>query len=289
MDGDEATGRELNVAKGSVRDLLRVPPGTRLPLEGVDPRSTPGVRTKKDAGRQAAKSLVRLWGLQERLYAEGTRSVLVVLQGMDTSGKDGTVRHVFAGLNPAGVNVTGFKTPTDEERRHGFLWRIRRALPGPGDVGIFNRSHYEDVLIVRVHELVPEPVWQKRYGQINRFESEVAAAGTTVLKCCLHISYEEQRSRILARLEDPTKRWKFKERDLEERKLWSDYQAAYEAALERCSTDIAPWYLVPSDRKWYRNWAIGRMLVETLEEMDPRYPQPKLDIDALEGRLAPPN
>jgi PPK2 family polyphosphate:nucleotide phosphotransferase len=249
----------------------------------------PGVKSRKDAERQSEKSLVRLFGLQERLFAEGTRSVLVVLQGMDTSGKDGTIKHVFRGLNPAGVKVTGFKTPTPEEQRHAFLWRIRPALPAPGDIGIFNRSQYEDVLIVRVHELVPEPVWQKRYGQINRFEAEVAAAGTAILKCCLYMSYDEQRSRLLARLDDPTKRWKFKERDIAERKRWSDYQAAYQAVLERCSTDPAPWYLVPSDRKWYRNWAIGQMLVETLEEMDPSYPQPDLDVDALTQRLAPPN
>jgi PPK2 family polyphosphate:nucleotide phosphotransferase len=277
------------VAKGSIRDRLRVPPGTPVRLDDVDPRSTPGAKTRKDAERQSDKSLARLLGLQERLFAEGTRSVLVVLQGMDTSGKDGTIKHVFRGLNPAGVRVTGFKTPTPEEQRHAFLWRIRRALPAPGDIGIFNRSQYEDVLIVRVHGLVPETVWQKRYGQINRFEAQVAAAGTTILKCCLHISYEEQRSRLLERLEDPAKRWKFKERDIEERKLWSGYQAAYQAALERCSTDVAPWYLVPSDRKWYRNWAIGRLLVETLEEMDPTYPQPDLDVDALKRRLAPPN
>ena len=277
------------MTNGSVRELLRVPPGSHVALEGVDPRSTPGVGERDDAEREMAKDLLRLEALQERLYAEGTRSLLVVLQGMDTSGKDGTVRHVFGGVNPAGVKVTGFKAPTPEERAHAFLWRIERALPPPGDIGIFNRSHYEDVLIVRVHELVAEDVWQKRYDQINRFEADATAAGTTIVKCCLHLSFDEQRDRLLARLDDPAKHWKFKEGDIDERARWSEYQAAYQAVLDRCSTDAAPWYLVPSDHKWYRNWAIGKLLVETLEEMDPAYPDPPLDVPRLKARLAPPN
>lgn len=277
------------MTKRSVRELLRVPSGSHVALDGVDPRSTPGAGSRKDAERDMAKDLARLEALQERLFAEGTRSLLLVLQGMDTSGKDGTVRHVFGGVNPAGVQVTGFKAPTPQERAHAFLWRIRRALPPPGDIGIFNRSHYEDVLIVRVHELVPENVWQKRYERINRFEAGVAAAGTTIVKCCLHMSFDAQRERLLARLDDETKHWKFKERDIDERARWSDYQAAYQAVLDRCSTDAAPWYLVPSDRKWYRNWAIGKLLVEALEDMDPRYPDPPLDIARLKARLAPPN
>jgi PPK2 family polyphosphate:nucleotide phosphotransferase len=236
-----------------------------------------------------AANLKRLEGVQERLYAESTRSVLLVLQGMDTSGKDGTVKHVFSGVNPAGVRMIAFKQPTPEERKHAFLWRIRRALPRPGELGIFNRSHYEDVLVVRVHSLVPEPVWQKRYAAINRFEEEVAASGTAILKCFLHMSYDEQRSRLLARLDDPTKHWKFRENDIDERRLWPQYQAAYSDAVERCSTATAPWYVVPSDRKWYRNWAIGSMLVETLGEMDPRYPDPGLDFERLRQRLVPPN
>src|SRR5439155_17149466 len=216
----------------------------------------PGVKGRAAAEREMAKHLVALESLQERLWSEGTRSVLLVLQGMDTSGKDGTVKHVFQGVNPNGVRITGFKQPTPEELRHGFLWRIRRALPRPGEIGIFNRSQYEDVLIVRVHNLVPEEVWQRRYEQINRFEAKVAGSGTAIVKFFLHVSYDEQRKRLLARLDDPTKRWKFKERDIVERRLWADYEAAYQAALDRCSTEAAPWYLVPSDRKWYRNWAI---------------------------------
>jgi PPK2 family polyphosphate:nucleotide phosphotransferase len=208
---------------------------------------------------------------------------------MDTSGKDGTVRHVFMGLNPAGITMTGFKVPTPQERRHHFLWRIRRALPEPGLLGIFNRSHYEDVLVVRVHELVPREEWEGRFAEINRFEARVAAAGTAIVKCFLHISFDEQRERLLARLDDPTKRWKFKERDVDERELWPEYMKAYRDAVERCSTGVAPWYVVPSDHKWYRNWAIGQMLLETLEEMDPAYPEPPLDIPRLERRLAPPN
>jgi PPK2 family polyphosphate:nucleotide phosphotransferase len=275
--------------KASVRELLRVAPGESAALDDRDPRATPGVRDRARAKREMAGHLSRLERLQERLYAEGARSVLLVLQGMDTSGKDGTVKHVFSGVDPIGVRVTSFKQPTPEERRHGFLWRIRHALPRPGEIGIFNRSQYEDVLVVRVHSLVPEAVWQDRYAAINRFEKETAGSGTVILKCMLHLSYDEQRARLLARLADPTKRWKFKEGDIDERHLWPQYTAAYADAVERCSTDVAPWYVVPSDRKWYRNWAIGAMLVEALEEMNPRYPDPELDIPRLKKRLAPPN
>ncbi len=277
------------MAERSVRDRLRLEPGTTAALEDFDPGSTPGVKDRAKAERQMKKHLARLRDLQARLYAEGTRSVLLVLQGMDTSGKDGTVKHVFSGVNPAGVRMTAFKQPTPEERRHGFLWRIRRALPRAGEIGIFNRSHYEDVLIVRVHSLVPEGEWQKRYAQINRFEADTAASATVIVKCFLHLSYDEQRSRLLNRLEVGSKRWKFKEGDIDERRLWPQYQGAYRDALERCSTETAPWFVVPSDRKWYRNWAIGAMLVETLEEMAPAYPQPDLDIPRLKARLAPPN
>jgi PPK2 family polyphosphate:nucleotide phosphotransferase len=276
-------------SKASVRDLLRMAPGAQPPLEGIDPRSTPGVRSRKEAERQSEKSLGRLSELQERLFAEGTRSVLVVLQGMDTSGKGGTVRHVFSSMNPAGVDVASFKKPTDEELQHDFLWRIERRLPAAGQVMVFDRSHYEDVLIVRVRSLVAEAVWRPRYREIVEFEERVAAAGTTIVKCMLHISYDEQRERLLARLDDPEKHWKFHEGDLEERQRWQDYQGAYEEAIRECSTDAAPWFVVPSDRKWYRNWAVSSLLVETLEAMDPQLPRPDLDVGALKARLQPPN
>lgn len=271
----------------SVRDLLRVKPAKgQLTLADIDPSSTPGVRKKTARGEMKADQ-EKLRQLQERLYAEGKRSLLLVLQGMDTSGKDGTIIHVIGAVDPQGVKITGFKAPTAEERQHDYLWRIRNALPARREIGIFNRSHYEDVLIVRVKNLVPESVWSKRYNEINRFEREVIDSGTTIVKVCLHISFDEQRKRLLARLLDPTKRWKFNPNDLEERSRWSDYQVAYDAALFRCATPKAPWYVVPANKKWYRNWAITRILIETLEEMDPRYPEPDFDIPALAERLGP--
>ena len=271
----------------SVRDLLLVRPMKgQLTLADIDPAATPGVR-KATARADKARDSEKLRQLQERLYAEGKRSLLIVLQGMDTSGKDGTIIRVIGAVDPQGVQITGFKTPTEEERKHDFLWRIRNALPQPRTIAIFNRSHYEDVLIVRVRNLVPESVWSKRYDEINRFEREVTATGTTIVKICLHISFNEQRKRLLARLMDPTKRWKFNPKDLDERERWPEYQVAYDAALFRCSTERAPWYVVPANKKWYRNWAITRILIETLEEMDPRYPEPDLDIEALTERLSP--
>jgi PPK2 family polyphosphate:nucleotide phosphotransferase len=259
-----------------VRSLLRF--GGQL--SSVDTRSTPGVKSRKKAEAAFVGESAELAQLQERLYAEGTRAIVLLMQGMDTCGKDGTVKHVVGQVNPSGLRITSFKQPTPAERKHHFLWRIRRALPSPGYLGIFNRSQYEEVLIVRVHNLEP---WEKRYAEINRFE---AKAGVVWIKCMLHISRDEQRERLLARLRDPTKRWKFNAGDLDERKLWDDYQAAYQDALERCHTDVAPWYVVPADRKWYRNWAIQQLLLETLRELDPQYPKREdLDIPALEEQL----
>ena len=275
------------MARTSVRDLHRVRPlKGQLTLADIAPGSTPGAR-KATARKDKANDAAKLRQLQERLYAEGKQTLLLVLQGMDTSGKDGTIIHVIGAVDPQGVRITGFKAPTEEERKHDFLWRIRNALPEPRMIGIFNRSHYEDVLIARVRNLVPEAVWSKRYDEINRFERQLVANGTTIVKICLHISFNEQRKRLLARLLDPTKRWKFNPNDLEERERWPEYQVAYDAALFRCSTEHAPWYVVPANKKWYRNWAITRILIETLEEMDPRYPEPALDIKALTERLAP--
>jgi len=272
------------VAKSAVRDLLRAGGDFRMP--DVDPDSTPGLKGgKKKAQRDIERHQEELFELHQRLYAEHARSLLVVLQGMDTSGKDGTVTHVMRNFNPQGVVITAFKAPTADERRHGFLWRIRKRLPQPGAIGIFNRSHYEDVLIARVHELAPRAVIERRYRQINDFESELVRGRTTVVKLCLHISYEEQRKRLIDRLEDPDKRWKFNEHDIDERGRWAGYMAAYGRAISRCSTPSAPWYVVPADDKLYRNWAVTMILVETLRAMDPRYPRPKLDIPRLLKRL----
>jgi PPK2 family polyphosphate:nucleotide phosphotransferase len=279
----------------SVRDQLRLRPGT-VNLHGYDTLRTldaPKKGKKKAKSGSKSSSLQRdaseLADLQERLYAEGTRSVLLVLQGIDTAGKGGVVGHVVGLLGPEGTVVTAFKRPTPEEQAHHFLWRIRRRLPSPGIVGVFDRSHYEDVLVARVHNLVPESVWRPRYDEINQFETQLTDAGTTVVKCFLHISYATQRQRLLSRLDDPTKRWKFHVSDLDERAFWGDYQIAFTAMLQQCSTEVAPWYVVPSDDKAYRNWAIEQILHETLTEMNPQYPQPDLDLPALRARLEPPN
>jgi PPK2 family polyphosphate:nucleotide phosphotransferase len=280
--------------KTSIRDALRVMPGP-VNLAGYKTVGSVGLSKKGKPPKGAAKSSVpqreaqKLAGLQERLYAEGTRSLLLVLQGIDTAGKGGVVGHVVRLLGPEGVTTTAFKQPTPEELAHHFLWRIRRHLPSPGVVGVFDRSHYEDVIVTRVHELVPEPVWRRRYGEINEFETQLVDAGTTVVKCFLHISYATQRARLLERLDDPTKRWKFHESDVDERAYWTDYQAAFTDMLQECSTEVAPWYVIPSDDKPYRNWAIARIVEETLREMDPQYPQPNLDLDAMRARLAPPH
>jgi PPK2 family polyphosphate:nucleotide phosphotransferase len=276
--GDGDVGR-------SVRDLLKARPDQdRVNLAGLDPAETHGMKRRPAPGA-AAQNDERIMELQNRLYAEGKRSVLIVLQGTDTSGKDGTVRHASHGLNPQGVRVTSFKAPTPAELRHDFLWRIRRQLPGPGEIAIFNRSHYEDVLIARVEQLAEPAVIEKRYGLINEFEAGLVKSGTAVVKFCLHISYEEQRQRLLKRLSDPRRNWKFSPNDIHERRYWDEYQAAYDVAIGRCSPASAPWYIVPADHKWYRNWAISQVLIETVEEMNPTYPRPKLDIPALTKRL----
>ncbi len=267
------------------RSRLVVEPGSPAGLAEREPDGTPGTDTRKKTERRTAKLQHRLAGLQERLYAERTRSLLVVLQGMDTSGKDGSIKHAFSSLSPSGTHVTAFREPNEQERRHHFLWRIRKALPEPGQVGIFNRSHYEDVVVVRVKQLVPASEWEPRFEEINAFERRLAARGTAIVKIFLHISHDEQRRRLLARLERPDKRWKFNPSDLDDRDSWPEFQRAYEDALTRCSTPEGPWYVVPADHKWYRNWAVSSLLVETLEELDPRYPEPDLDLDALRARL----
>lgn len=219
--------------------------------------------------------------LQERLYAEEKQKLLIVLQAMDAGGKDGTIRNVFRGVNPQGVRVTSFKVPTPEERAHDFLWRIHKAAPATGMIGVFNRSHYEDVLVVRVHNLAPESVWRPRYEHINHFEKLLTDSRTTLLKFYLHISPEEQKERFQARLEDPGKQWKFSLEDVEKRKLWDDYMTAYEEMLNRCTTSWAPWHVIPADQKWYRNLAIARTLVHTLKQLNPQFPKPEKDLSQV--------
>jgi PPK2 family polyphosphate:nucleotide phosphotransferase len=270
-----------------VSDLLRVPSGP-VDLSSLDTRATPGFDGGKAAGKAALADLgARLSDLQERLHANGVRGgtqrVLLVLQGMDTSGKGGVLRHVVGQVDPQGCEITSFRAPTREELAHDFLWRIRRRLPGPGKLGVFDRSHYEDVLVVRAHDLVPRQTWSRRYAAINRFEARLVTDDIRVVKVFLHISKEEQRQRLLARLDNPAKHWKFNPRD--ERASWADYQEAYAAALERCNSDVAPWYRVPADRKWYRDWAIASLLVEQLEDMKLDWPRADFDVEEQRARL----
>ena len=264
------------------RSPWQVAPDASLHLASIPTDGTPDAPGDKDETNAAtAELLVRLAELQDRLWAEGSRSLLVVLQAMDAGGKDGTVKHVFSGVNPSGVRVTSFKVPSEEERGHDFLWRVHKATPVHGEMGIFNRSHYEDVLIVRVNDLVPEKVWRPRYEQIRHFEEQLCAGGTTVVKLFLHISKAEQAERFQARLDDPAKNWKFSKADLDVRARWDDYQSAYAEAIERTSTAEAPWFVIPADRKWYRNWAVSRILVDALERMDPHYPDPEPGLDQI--------
>jgi PPK2 family polyphosphate:nucleotide phosphotransferase len=264
----------------SLADALRVRPGTRVDLTEVDPDETFG-RSKSDSADELAEGLERLTDLQDRLWAEGRRRVLVVLQGIDAAGKDGTIRHVMGAFNPQGCPVTSFKVPSPAELAHDYLWRVHPHVPANGEIAIFNRSHYEDVLVVRVHDIAPKAVWSKRFDQINAFERLLADEGTTILKFFLYIDRDEQKERFQARLDDPTKRWKFRLGDLDERKRWDDYIAAYEDVLSRCSTDDAPWYVIPSNRKWFRNIAVANILAERIDALDPRYPEPSEDLSAV--------
>jgi PPK2 family polyphosphate:nucleotide phosphotransferase len=295
-EADMASDEDLLDRAGTVRRLLRAGPGP-FDLAAVDPRATPGLpergrgtRPKEWAAAQTNRLGTDLAGHQERLYASAVaagdrRRVLLVLQAMDCGGKDGTIKSLVRALNPQGVRMTAFGPPNEEERGHHFLWRISQALPGAGQIGVFNRSHYEDVLAARVRSLVPAAVWRARYDEINRFEGELVADGLTIVKVMLHISAEEQRERLLARLDDPTKRWKFNPGDLDDRALWDDYQAAYAEAITRCATEAAPWYVVPADRKWYRNWAVANVLLAHFAELGLTYPEVEYDVAELSGRL----
>jgi PPK2 family polyphosphate:nucleotide phosphotransferase len=276
----------------SVTELLRLPAGS-FDLAKLDPAGTPGFSGKKADAAKATEDLApELGDLQERLYAAGRvpngpdRRILVILQGMDTSGKGGVIRHAIGMVDPQGIKIKSFRAPTEEERRHPYLWRIEREVPPRGMIGIFDRSHYEDVLVVRVNQMVARSVWSRRYDEINAFEERLVAAGIVLIKCFLHISSDEQKKRLLARLEDPTKHWKYNPGDVEVRAKWPDYQEAYADALERCSAQHAPWYVVPSDRKWYRNWAVAQLLVEQLRDLKLEWPVADFDVEIEKARVA---
>ena len=253
---------------------LRVKPGHKVRLADRDTNWTGDFTDKDDARDALTANVARMAELQNLLYAQRKYALLIVLQGMDASGKDGMIRHVMSGLNPQSCFVESFKQPTTDELGHDFLWRIHSAVPARGEIGIFNRSHYEDVLVVRVHDLVPRPVWKQRYDQIKAFEKILAQNDTVILKFFLHTSREEQRARLQERLDDPTKRWKVAPSDFAERKFWGAYREAYEEALTRCSTPDAPWFVIPADHKWFRNWAVSQVIVETLERLKMKFPKP---------------
>ncbi|OYO15339.1 phosphate--nucleotide phosphotransferase [Enemella evansiae] len=276
----------------TIADQLRVRPGSTVTVDDFDPRATPGYpgAGKKDAPELVQGMADELSDLQERLYANGrdnpeAKRVLLILQGLDTSGKGGVIRHSVGMVDPQGIQLHAFKAPTEEERKHDYLWRIRRELPTAGMIGIFDRSQYEDVLIARVDELVPESVWSKRFDEINAFEAEVAAQGTTIIKCFLNVSHDKQKERLLERLDNPEKYWKYNPGDVDTRSKWSAYMAAYADVLTRCSTEVAPWYVIPADRKWYRNWAVTTLLLEHLRKLDPQWPPADFDVAEQRRRV----
>lgn len=255
-------------------------PGGKFRLKDFDPGWTGKYQDKGEAKPLIQKNLERLNELQDMLYAQNKHTLLIVLQGMDTAGKDGVISHVVGAFNPQGVQIASFKVPTEEELAHDYLWRVHKVVPGRRMVGIFNRSHYEDVLAVRVLKIVPKKVWSKRFGQINDFEQLLAESGVTIVKFYLHISKEEQAERLRERQQTPSKQWKFSPGDLEQRKLWDDYTVAFEEALTRCNTKVAPWYVIPANRNWYRNLAISDILIQTLEKLGLAYPDPVPDIES---------
>jgi PPK2 family polyphosphate:nucleotide phosphotransferase len=274
-----------------ITDLLRLPVGP-VDLAGLDTAATPGFGGDKEDASEITEDLApELGDLQERLFAAGrvkettNQKILIVLQGMDTSGKGGTIRHAIGMVDPQGVKIKAFKAPTEEERAHPYLWRIERELPAAGLIGIFDRSHYEDVLVVRVHNLVDESVWSKRYDEINAWEKDLVEHDTVLIKCFLNISSAEQKERLMARLDDPTKHWKYNPGDVDERAKWPAYMEAYQAVLERCNTEHAPWYVIPADRKWYRNWAVAQLLTEHLRALDLDWPAADYDVEQEKARV----
>lgn len=259
----------------------RVRPGTRVKLAQVDAGDTAGYRKSHKTKEELTRVLARLDEIQRLLYAEKRHALLVILQALDTGGKDGTIRHVMSGVNPQGCRVTAFKVPTEEEREHDFLWRVHMAVPRMGEIGIFNRSHYEDVLVARVHSLVSKDVWSRRYDEINQFEKFLSENGTAILKFFLHISKEEQKKRLEARIDDPTKEWKLSLADFQERKYWTEYQHAYEDVLMRCSTKRCSWFIIPANHRWFRNLAVSHIILRTLESLKMKYPKPAADVAKL--------
>jgi PPK2 family polyphosphate:nucleotide phosphotransferase len=289
MEAPVAKGKHKGTSQESMSALLGAPTGP-VELKAIDTSATPGFSgSKGDAAAAVATLATETSDLQERLFAEGRtgghRRLLLVVQGMDTSGKGGTMRHVVGHMDPQGLTIRAFKAPTAEEKRHDFLWRIKRALAQPGYVGVFDRSHYEDVLVVRVRRLASATTIARRYDAINRFEERLVDDGCTIIKVMLHISPEEQKDRLLARLDDPTKHWKYHPGDVDERALWDDYQEAYAIAIERTNTAHAPWFIVPADRKWYRNWAISNLLLEHLRGLNLQWPVAQFDVAAERERV----
>ncbi len=260
---------------------FRVKPGTSISLAEIDPDDTAGLKGKDDARDELKKIRMRISAMQERLWAEHRQSLLVVLQATDTGGKDGTIKHVFKGINPQGCRVWGFKVPSQEEADHDVLWRYHRRAPAKGMITVFNRSQYEEVLVVRAKQLVPKKVWEQRYEMINQFEEILARSGTRIIKFYLHISKDEQKERLQARLDQPDKRWKFSIGDLDDRARWDDYQRAFEDAINRCSTDYAPWYVIPANHKWARDVIVARAVLKTLEDMNPRFPPEEPGLDEV--------
>jgi PPK2 family polyphosphate:nucleotide phosphotransferase len=263
---------------GAFRDLLGIKPGAKVNLAGFDCGATFG-RKKDEADAVLTANLVRLTDLQERVYAEAKHAVLIVLQGIDAAGKDGTIRVVAGAFNPQGTPVTSFKTPTAIELAHDFLWRVHAAVPGKGEIGIFNRSHYEQVLVVRVHKLEPEPVWRRHYGEIRDWEKMLTDSGVTILKFFLAIDKDEQRKRFQDRVDDPTKRWKFSTADTAERALWDDYTVAFSEMLSETSTPNAPWHLIPANHNWLRNVAISEIVADAIDDLNPQYPEPEANLE----------
>jgi PPK2 family polyphosphate:nucleotide phosphotransferase len=276
-------GAPFNMTTNFSKELI-VKPGHKVQLRKFDPGDTLGWDKGHARKASLAKALQKLDQLQNLLYADHKHALLVVVQGLDAAGKDGTIRHVMSGVNPQGCRVTSFKTPSPEEAAHDFLWRVHQAVPPYGDIGIFNRSHYEDVLIVRVHDIVPKQVWSERYEQINEFERILQQNNVRTLKFFLHISKDEQKKRFLERIDDPDKRWKISQADFDERKFWDEYVEAYEDALTRCNTKRAPWFIIPADKKWFRNLAVSHIIVETLQEMGLKFPPATIDVKKLKWR-----